>query len=523
MRHPPPCPFQPRPRVGRVLACAALLATVGATAAHLGGCTNEEFDPESFTNAKPIARIFLSGSPGSGTESYNRQTFYWSGTDRDGFIVGFHVAIGTQDTPPTQWIFTAKDESTATYTTDAAGRAWPRLYVVAQDDRGALSDTAAVTFPLQNFPPSVVLKLNFRPPVESFGAASFELVGFDADGDETLQQVVDYRYEGSNPDLVFLPGDPSADPTLGWVRQQGSPTAISLVLRNIPPASPQRVYARIVDEAGASGVFQYEWTVHPVVGKILLLDDCIHDTRDAFYRDALTQITGGQFSVWNIAGGLPAREGDVRLTFQQFPLLLWYTSNSPSSDRLRLAQPILTEYLTTLDVDPVAAGVQHGKLLLEDPVVFGNAGLSSTFRTNILGIQANLAEPRAAITAYNSAMEAAIGPLDIAAQDALLPDLVSVGQNYQGGAGRYFGLYGLTMVTGTAALYRFEPATQWSPADAACRVAPGCSPLVATRRPATGLADVVLLAFQLEWANAAGNSFEALRVLIEGHLGITTP
>jgi hypothetical protein len=44
---------------------------------------------------------------------------------------------------------------------------------------------------------------------------------------------------------------------------------------------------------------------------------------------------------------------------------------------------------------------------------------------------------------------------------------------------------------------------------------------MAVRRPADGRATVVLLGFQLEFANDQNNAIDALRVLIEDHLGFT--
>jgi len=327
---------------------------------------------------------------------------------------------------------------------------------------------------------------------------------------------VEYRYAGSDPNRIFPIGDPGADPSVGWVRLEKSPTRFSLVLRDIPPGDPggtgnQTLYVRIVDEAGSSADFSYTWKVKEVVGDVLLVDDCaLAPSRDAFYRDAMDRWLPGAYSIWDVAAGLPARDEDVRLTLQQFKTLVWYTSNGESANLVR-AQALLIDYVNG-DIDPDTPGDQHGKLYLEAPVVVGNSShLTSTFRTQVLGI-AGQPDPRNPLATYSGATQTALGPLDIYSQDPGLPDLSSVGENYQGSSGRYFGLNGLSPLSGASALYKFEQYQWGGPSDPTCRT--GCTPVVAVRKPDTGEASTVLLGFQLEFANAMDNAIDAFGVLL---------
>jgi hypothetical protein len=104
------------------------------------------------------------------------------------------------------------------------------------------------------------------------------------------------------------------------------------------------------------------------------------------------------------------------------------------------------------------------------------------------------------------------GLLDIVPQDASLPALGSLGRNYLGGSGFYFGIYGLVPGPQTAELYRFEEYDYTGDRRPE-------TPLVAVRRPATGTAQVVTLGFQLEYADGLGTAIEALGRLLEDHLG----
>ncbi len=494
-----------------------LVACVGAAMVFVS-CTNDAFDPETLPNQPPVARVWVSG-PDIQPTSYNDATFYWSGTDIDGTVEGFHVSIADRGMDPSTWTYTDKDESTATYSTDDSGQAFAVLYVVAQDDRGALSDTVSVDIPLINSPPVLEFRADFEPLLESFGAASFDFFGFDLDGNETLLPWVEYRFEGSDPDLVFELDDPLAHPTLGWVREDRPPTRFSLQLREIPPGDPgaafaQTIYVRIGDVAGSFNVLEHTWTVFEAIGKVLLVDDSLTAvTRDAFYRDALDAALPGAHSRWDIANGLPPRDDDLRLTLEQFELLVWYTGNSESQNLLR-AQAVLTQYLT--DRDPGTEGDQPGRLLLETPVILGNgSSLSPAFRARF-GI-ANEPLPRNPLATYTGAVEAALGDIDIASEVPELPPLVSDGTNYEGGPGRYFGLSGLDVAADAAALWTFEPYAWGGDRDFSCR--PDCMPVVGVRRPATGQANTVLLSFQLEFANALGNAPQAVGAIITDILG----
>lgn len=489
----------------------------------LGSCANDPFDPDSLPNQPPVARVSVQDGTLSPT-SYNQATFHWSASDRDGFIRGFHVAIRDAVGDDPVWTFTTSDETTRTYSTDALGQAMPTLFVVAEDNRFALSDTVSVTFPLVNFPPTLEFHPDFTPPEQSFGAASFDFFGFDLDGDGTVIRTVDYRFEGSDPDVVYEEGTPEADPAAGWVRRMSNPTRFSLLLRDIPGGSgedsEQTLYVRIRDEAGGEAILEHQWKNFEAVGDVLLIDDNPDSaSRDAFYRDALEALLPGQYSIWDISGGLPSRDTDLQLTLEQFDVLVWYTSNGPSENLVR-TQDILAEYLTT-DLDPVADGVQEGRLLLETySLVLPFSTLAADFRRDVLGLEA-LPSPRNQMVPFTGTVLAALGgQLDIAPLDNV-PALQATGLNYLGAAGLYFGLYGLQPLPGSTGLWEFESYTWGGPGDPFCRL--GCTPVVAVRRPDTGLAKTVTLGFQLEYANAAGNAIDALHTLLTEHLGVVAP
>jgi hypothetical protein len=500
-----------------------LLPWLFAFAALIAACSNEPFDPSSWKNAPPVASIWvLPANPDSlQPTTYNQATFHWSGTDSDGFITGYYVNITVQGQSSNNWMFTTSEETTATYSTDESGRAFPTLSVVAQDDRAALSDTVSVTIPLVNFPPLLEFADNFTPVKTSFGAASFEFFGFDLDGDSTLLPWIEYRFEGSDPDSVYGIGDPLADPTKGWVREARPPTRFSLVLRDIPQGDPaqdfdQTLYVRIADEAGGLAELSHTWKVYQAIGDVLLIDDAPNTvslaSRDTFYRDALDQLLPGQHSVWDISDGAPDRDDDIRLTLEQFQWLVWYTGNSESPTLLRV-QGILQDYLSK-DLDPDTPGTQSGHLFLETQSAVGaSSNLSTTFRSQVLGLEKN-PEPRSNFRITSQDLASLGGALDVEPQSAGLPALASIGRNYLDGTGFFFGIYGFVMTAGTAELYRFENYDYLHDRRSS-------SPLVAVRKPDTGTANAVTLGFQLEFCNALGNAIEALGIILQDELGHT--
>lgn len=507
----------------RPRAAACSLGVLGATVivSSLVSCSNDPFDPESLSNTPPQARIFVGGSGGELQEtSYNGATFHWSGTDNDGLVVGYHVAIARDGERPTAWVFTTQDETTATYTTDENGQAIPRLWVVAEDNRGALSDTVSTAFPLVNFPPVLEFAVDFDPVAQSFSAATFELFGFDLDGDETLLPVVDFRFEGSDPAIVVAEGEPGADPSVGWVRRPRTRKRFDLDLRNIPAgdagsAFEQTLYVRLVDEAGAASDFSYSWQVFEVRGEVLVIDDnATAAGRDQFYADIMNAHLG---DAWNLfaATSLPSDPDDQWLTVSPFRTIVWYSQPVSPSPRLAAAQDVLTRFITT-DLDPDTAGAQQGRIYLEYQLAGATTGgLSSAFKAGVLHV-GGTPFPRNQLVRVNE-VATAIGPtLEIYSQDPSLDDVV---HNPSAAAGAYFGLWGMSLGADALALWKFEQAEWGGRADPTCRT-PGCEPIVALRWPTTGLARVVTIAFQIDYADASGNAKDAVRAVLRDHLGI---
>ncbi len=379
------------------LGIATLLA-----GAWLPGCANDPFDPNSVENHRPIAQLFVSAAQVDtlNPTSYYERTFSWSGTDVDGFVVLYYVSIQKGDETPL-WTETTGTDTTMTFATDDEGLAEATIRLTCQDNRGALSDTVTLYVPLRNFPPVIGFQRTFDPEPWSFNAAVFRLFAMDPDGIQTMDTFYRYKLDTADDGLVYPSGDPDADPSLGWVEVDfPSPdlTDFQIELRNIP-SGLRTLSVTVGDEADADALLEYEWTVRPAAGPVLIVKDSGASNAEELYTGFMDEIYGpndeeaGLFnwSRYEILEGLPDQEWILTETFRQFEVLVWYTGNTASGN-LAQAMPSLLTYLapdTIAEPDAVP-----GKLLMISPSVAGSAyagNIPPSFAEVTLGIDFTLA------------------------------------------------------------------------------------------------------------------------------------
>lgn len=474
----------------------------------LAACTNDPFEPESLENQPPVARISVGFADSLAPASYNEARFAWSGSDVDGLVVGFWVSITTQDQPDAPWIFTTGSDTVSTWTTREDGTVFPTLHVVALDDRGALSDTARVAYPLVNTPPVLEYAEEFEPPLTSIAAADFDFFTFDPDGDDTLLPLVEYRYDGSDPGVRFDVGDTLADPAVGWVTLDRERRGFRLRLRDIPGGDPangdqQTVYVRVRDDAGAATVLEYSWTVPEVRGNVLLVDDDDGNTitRDDFFVDAMEAHFGDQWTRIE-ATSLRGEPEVIAASIAPFDALIWYVRRQGRGVNIEEIHEALETYLDS-----------GGKLYLDFQYVGAPvtaSQLNDAFRRAYLGVKANPDEGQ--IFAPQQVANQVGTTVEIFGNDPTLPDL-----SYEIASGGFFDLWSIGVDEPSAApLYRFEDA-RWS-----ARCLPPCEPVVASRRPASGVAQVVTVAAQLELTSDPELAVQAIRSLWEDQLDLVS-
>ena len=476
----------------------------------LFACTNDPFDPDSVPNERPVARIFVDPADSLAVTSYNGARFAWSGSDADGFVVGFWVSITTDRAPDAPWVFTVSDDSVATWTTNEDGTVSPTLHVVAVDDRGALSDTARVAFPLVNTPPVLEFGEEFEPPATSIRAADFDFFTFDSDGDDTLLPIVEYRYDGSDPGVTFAVDDTLADATVGWVAIPRTRRGFRLRLRDLPGGDPanenaQTVYVRVRDIAGASTVLDYTWTVPEVRGSVLLVDDDPQTSisREAFFEGAMDAHFGDQWTTIE-STSLQGEPEVLAASIEPFDTIIWYVGRQTRGQNLNERRELVTNFVNgggKFYLDFQYAGTSQETSLLDN-----------SFRVNVLGVAQN---PIEGIILGPLDVANQIGPfLDIQSESPSLPDLL-----YLPASGTFFGVQCMGLTDEVAPLYQFELA-RWIEDPNRSRLIGPTEPVVGVRKPSTGEAQVVTMTFQIELTLDPAIAQQVLRSIWSDVMGI---
>jgi len=488
---------------------AVLLAAAAACtgAAHLAGCTNDPFDPASVLNAPPVARIFISAAPGGDLTptSYYERTFYWSGSDQDGFVVEYHVSIETVAGMAAPWATTQSTDTTMTFNTDDLGEARALIRLACRDDDGAVSDTVSQYIPLRNFPPVINFVADYDTTFWSYAATNFRFFALDLDGNVTMNDSVVYFLDTADTNLVPLPeGEPGADPNLRPVIKELDDIdngRFEVELRGIAVAGTRTLSVLIGDEADATTTYDWSWEVLPALSSVLLVDDMLGDIDVPFYHGSMDSIFGpGQWSRYDISEGLPDRTWIMLETFKQFDAVFWYTGITTSASLGDLAAEIQA-YL----YDEVGPSGNPGRLLLiSKGVIGGSQQLPPSFVQSTLGI-----ERQPTVSTFYIPQD----KTSFAVPAGRLPDL-HFSNSFSAGIGVE------PYDEDSEAIYQMEYWRFWvspprEPYD----------PFVGVRRPHSNSGEYarsVLVALQFEYVNPA-DGLAAVRGMLTDELGVTLP
>lgn len=512
----------------------ALLMTaviLPAAAVWLAGCTaNDPFDPDSLENARPVAR-FMAGAPEGGElndTSYSRRTFFWSGTDRDGWVTEFHVAIRTDEDGPAVWDTTTATDTTMTFTPDqTTGEASATFMIACRDNRGAMSDTVEQYVPMRNFTPVVAFQSDYEPLRNlqrefiyageavvdtvywNWGPNTFRLDAYDLDGLDTLNDYFRYTLvEGGDPELTWDHDDPAADPEQGWVRvpfeESIGSYGFEIFIARAEPGL-RTLTVSVQDEAGGDPRFQYSWEVREPRSSILYVPDNTSSFGRELFYGLMDQMFGEDgWDRYDFIYGYPDRPFVLLESMRLFEAVLW-TAGGSTSDFLQAATSRdgpLDQYIEPQD-DSVP-----GRLMLISRQVCaaGPAGPGTAFIGGILGINAAASAPADAISNFQGHQALYQGG------GTALPSMTGANDF---GSGR-----GMQALAGTDILYRMENCIR-------CygTARPPFDPVVGVRRPLRTedpLARVVTFSVQLEYFDHA-QVIEALSRTFADEMGVATP
>jgi hypothetical protein len=304
----------------------------------LAGCS-KEFSNQPISNQPP--KTYLTLFPDDSLRrTTSQQHFHWWGVDPDGFVAGYYFSLDN-----IRWSFTTATDSIFTLRLNRTDTTYT-FYVAAIDNRGLLDpQPATLRFPIQNSAPSVSFLLNSTVPETTYTVSSFQWVGTDIDGNETI---VNY----------FYAMDDTTNPSR-WKSLSGASNLVTLSKSDGLTEGNHAFYLKAQDIAGSfSRIVRMPdsgkvWYVREPKGDFLIVRDYLpSDLSAAFYKDMFDTLMAGRLGTKDI---LDIKKGSSAIsrgkfvpplinptlteTFKLFKYIFWYSDNAPSLDIAQTTLP----------------------------------------------------------------------------------------------------------------------------------------------------------------------------------------
>ena len=252
-------------------------------------------------NLAPDTRIFLESIQLTGQNRLNSVVqLYWSGEDRDGYVVGYEVSFDGQN-----WGFTTQSDSLFRFDIPAGSDTVDiDLYVRAVDnDQARDPDPAFLRVPLKNRPPVALFDTLSVVPDTVFSAGSVLFSVNDADGNATIEQV-EVKVNGGAwvaiprniSFLSFLPEQPDQAGSQALRLFLGpDATEAAETLENGLVEGNNRLYLRARDIAGSYSATDSTslFFLRRQTSDLLVVDDHADTEADQLYRQVLTTVYPG--------------------------------------------------------------------------------------------------------------------------------------------------------------------------------------------------------------------------------------
>ena len=303
-----------------------------------GGCT-KRYPNEPIPNQPP--KTFLSLVPdGALRSSVSQQHVHWWGVDPDGFVTGYYFSLDS-----THWSYTSNTDSTFTFHLNTSDTTY-RFFVAAIDNEGLIDPhPASLRYPIHNSPPSVSFLLNSTVPESTYTVATFQWLGTDIDGNETITNYYYALDDTTNPSK--------------WKSLPGSANLVTLFKGDGLTEGNHAFYLKAQDVAGSfSKVVRMPdtgkvWYVREPKGDFLIVRDYLPtDFSSTFYQQMFDTLMGGRLGskdVFDMKKGSsaisrgkfvpPLINPTFTETLKLFKYVFWYSDNSPSLDAAQASLP----------------------------------------------------------------------------------------------------------------------------------------------------------------------------------------
>lgn len=236
-----------------------LLSLIGF---YFSACKQGEKKP----NQAPFTQIFLDTIQETNPISSSVQ-LYWTGSDPDGWVIGYEVSTDLQN-----WHYTRRTDTTILFNLQGNSHGIVTFSVRAIDNEGQKSISAPILrIPLRNSPPKAEFNKKMLPPAQVVAVATLNFTVSDPDGIDNVQQVFlkanngDWTSIGTVrsllPNQIVIPQIPTV--VVGIVPTQANTsgeTSAKIILNNGNPLSVQldkflvggnnRIYLKVRDLAG---------------------------------------------------------------------------------------------------------------------------------------------------------------------------------------------------------------------------------------------------------------------------------
>jgi hypothetical protein len=303
------------------------------------GCS-KHFTNQPIPNQPP--KTFLTVVPDSTLRSTtSQQHLHWWGVDPDGFVKGYNISFDSL-----HWTFTTSNDSVLGLKLSTSDTVY-KFYVAAVDDQGLVDPKpVSLEYPIHNSPPTVSFVFQSDVPDSTYPVATFQWIGSDIDGNETI---VGYSYTL----------DDTTNPSR-WKNLTSDNNRVTLYNTDGLTEGAHIFYLRARDVAGAySKTIRMPvdttktWYVKEPKGDFLIIDDYgIADATASFYSQMFDTLMNGRLKakdVWDIKYGytntargkyVPAL---INPTFTEslklFKYILWYCDSNPQMDIAQSSLP----------------------------------------------------------------------------------------------------------------------------------------------------------------------------------------